>query len=254
MATFKSKMRYLELDWADKLWEGINAMNDGQGAIWRLAAAALAVTGARPASLERGITFSYGEKDGVIYIRCDVPGAKILKNVDGTARRGQDKVSLFWRATPPQEMPFRSKEFMAIANEMKRLRKEGGDGELVIKYDKDAIATNIRNLSKNIWPRKKYHVSPICYREMFSAQAKATGVDPAELAAAMGHLSAESQGKYQHYRGKKRGAVTPQKLFSAVVASEKVKVERAPMARFKASSANKARSKTTTLKLKPAPR
>ncbi len=245
MATFKSKMKHLDPDWADRIWAASGEMNGGKGAAWRLAAAALAVTGARPASLERGIKFDLVVDGGVKYVRATVPGAKLLKNPDGTPRRGQDKVQLMWRVTKPREFPFREKEFMELCFALEAKHKDAGSlaAVLEVSYDKDALASNIRQLSKTIWPRRTKHVSPICYREMFAAQGKATGLDPAKLAAAMGHVSTESQGRYHAYRGKARSSRGRKPVVSLVCVPTGVKTERTPMARFRAAASLKKRLK-----------
>jgi len=245
MATFKSKMKYLDPDWADRIWEGASAVSNGKGAAWRLAIAALALTGARPASLERGIAFTWiRDSQGVLYLTAKIPGAKLLKNHDGTARRGQEFVQMAWRVSRPTEAPPREREFLALVDALSTEDPTGKTGSTItVSYNKDAIATAVRDLSKQLWPRRTRHVSPICYREMFSATAKASGMAPDALAAAMGHISAESQGKYHAYRGKAKGKVSPKSLFSQVKVPTKIKMERAPMARFKAAAANAKRAK-----------
>ncbi|WP_156328073.1 MULTISPECIES: hypothetical protein [unclassified Massilia] len=249
--SFKSKMKYLTSDWADEIWEGMSRMNDGRGAAWRLGLAALAITGARPASLERGITFSWHvDKQGLVWMRAEIPGAKIIKNKDGSPYRGQDFVKLAWMVSNTvdavPDIPERAREFLAIFEEL-RHRRPGFKGAITVSYGKDAIATAVRDLSKRLWPKKKHHVSPICYRERFSAHAKASGMDPAHLAAAMGHISAESQGKYQAYRGKAKGNVSPRSLFTAASAPTAIKTARSPMSRFRMASANKTRSNSKHL-------
>lgn len=245
MATFKSKMKHLEYDWADRIWEGASSMNGGQGAAWRLGLAALAITGARPASLARGIKFSVVvDYKGVTWLRADIPGAKLIRTPDGEAVRGQDQVQIAWCLSntedAPSQLPERGAEFTAIVNELRRHDPDFFDGSIVIQYDADSIAASVRDLSKRLWPRKKHHVSPICYRERFSAHAKSLGMPPEEIATAMGHLSTESQGRYQSaYRGKSKGKASPARLFDKVKAPLAVKTARSPMARFKKTAARK---------------
>lgn len=237
MATFKSKMRHLEDDWADRIWEAAKTRNDGKGAAWLLPLAALALTGVRPASLERGITFRVVHVDGVHYVEAESKGAKLLRNEDGTPRRGQDTVKLRWRMTPPHhDVPHRPEEFKAIV----RALKDAKGHTLTLAYDAEAISTRLRELSRELWPRKTHHVSAVCYRELFSSTAKAAGVSPAELAAAMGHLSTESQGRYASRPRRRGGAVKPAgRPFGRAVASAPVRTDRSPMARFKRASAMK---------------
>lgn len=252
MATFKSKMKYLDKDWADRIWSEACRINDGKGAGWKAAAAVLAITGARPASLARGIILKYvKDLQGNLFIEATIPGAKIIKKPDGTAHRGQDEVKMNWRISGDAETPPRSKEFRFLAKLMAENPKE----PLVLTYGTDAISSAIKDASQRLWPRRKHHVTAICYREMFSTNAKDAGVDPAQLAMAMGHLSSESQGKYGSRNRKAGGGVQPKKLFSAVSATTKVKTHRSPMARLKAfkSLQNKVIKKTTTMPM-PRPR
>lgn len=236
MATFKSKMKHLPDDWADQIWAAAKARNDGAGAKWLLALAALAVTGARPASLERGITFAarMDPKRGPI-IEATILGAKLLENADGTPRRGQREVKVAWQLGRNVETPtHRPKEFEAIAGAL----AHAPGRTLTISYDAEAISTRLRELSRELWPRKQHHVSGVCYRELVSETNKAAGVAPAEIAAAMSHLSTESQGRYAGPPRRRKGAVKPvRRTFSSVVASTPVRADRSPMARFKRSKA-----------------
>lgn len=236
MATFKSKMKHLEDDWPEKIWEKAQARNNGAGANWLLALAALAITGVRPASLEKGIAFSIKQgADFEKYLVADFHGAKILKNVDGSAKRGQDKVSLRFRITAPMDKTHCPDALFKIAESV----VAAPGRKLTVQYDAEAISTRLREISREIWPRKSYHVSAVCYRELFARKNKEAGVSPADLAMAMGHLSAESQGKYASKSKQANGSVAPKKTFGSVVASTKVKTERSPMSRFKAASSLK---------------
>lgn len=241
MATFKSKMKFLTDDWADQIWSAASARNGGKGAKWLPALAAIAVTGVRPASLEKGIEFSFSRnKEGAIFLVAHYYGAKILKNDDGTAKRGQEEVKIKWQIKPSINASHRPKELEEII----KLVSATPNNLLVINYDAEAISTRIRELSKEIWPRKNYHVSGVCYRELFASESKNSGVSAEDLAMAMGHISAESQGKYAS-NNNMRGSdfINPNKTFTSVKASTKVKsLDRSPknsMARFKAASSKK---------------
>lgn len=240
MATFKSKMKHLEENWERAIWEKAQARNRGAGANWLLPIAALYLTGVRPASLEKGIVFStrqHNEPPFQFYLVGTFQGAKILKNADGTARRGQDEVTIEWKIPTTKKDAEESPELVSILNAL----RAGGGKTLTVQYDAEGISTRLREMSKQIWPRKTYHVSAVCYRELFASRSKAAGVDAVDLAKAMGHLSAESQGKYAAPSRRKRAsdAVSPKKTFAAVRATSEVKATRAPMARFKAATALK---------------
>jgi len=242
MAKFKAKMRHLELDWPDRIWAAAKARNHGTGASWLLPVAALAVTGARPASLEQGIRFAAKRDErGRICVEATVPGAKLLTHEGGKPKRGQKEVRIVWYIDPDVDRPtHRPAEFDAIA----RALMLAPNRELTIKYDAEAISTRLRELSRELWPRKRHQVSGICYRELFSAESKAAGIEPAALAAAMAHLSTESQGRYAS-ASKRKGRMQPaRRTFSAVLAASPVRIDRSPMTRFKRANAIKAKLKS----------
>ena len=109
---------------------------------------------------------------------------------------------------------------------------------LVVSYDAEAISTRLREISTQLWPRRKNKVTGYCYRELLSSTAKAAGVDAVELALAMGHRSTESQGAYAR-AGRIRGGTG--KPWGSVSGKVAVRTDRGPMARFKAASVLKKR-------------
>lgn len=239
---FKAKLKLLDPEWPDAIWKAATAKNGGKGTAWLLPLAALAITGCRPASLEKGIEFKVIQDKGEIYIQAKVLGVKLIKSADGTPKRGQKEVTIKWRmsAGPGAEHDtHRPKELAAISKAL----LDAPTRTLTVRYDAEAISTRLRELSQELWPRRRYHVSGVCYRELVSAENKAAGVDPRDLAAAMSHLSTESQGRYASGR-RRKGAVKPAKrTFTSVVPSTPVRADRSPMARFKRSSAIKKRLK-----------
>lgn len=237
---FKAKLKLLDPDWADQIWKAAKAKNGGEGAAWLLPLAAMAITGCRPASLERGIAFKVIQDQGVIYIQAKVQGAKIITSADGKPKRGQKEATIEWQMRPGADHDtHRSHELAAIAKAL----LDAPGRSLTVRYDGEAISTRLRELSKELWPRRRHHVSGVCYRELFSAESKGAGVDPCDLAAAMCHLSTESQGRYAHGR-RRKGAVKPAKrTFTRVTASTPVRADRSPMARFARASAIKKRLK-----------
>lgn len=225
-ASKKEQMRTLDDDWPDQIWSAVSAKNGGQGAAWRLAVAALAVTGARPAALEKGITFSFANHDGRDVIEAHIPGVKL------TSVRGQPEHMFSWSLRSDTH---RVLELDALAGAI----ADAPDQTLVVQYDAEAISTRLREVSKTIWPRRKNQVTGYCYRELLSSTAKAAGVPAEELAAALGHRSAESQGAYARAGRAERARGGGAKPWGSVAASVPVKMERAPMARFKAATAIK---------------
>lgn len=251
MATFKSKMKSLAPGWADEIWQKATEMNGGKGADWRLGLAALAITGARPVSLQRGIEFRLStDQQGRQFVKAFIPGAKIIRDKETEEiKRGQEEIMLAWQVDPGCDAPPRAGEFNAIREAL-----EANGGTLKVKYNADSIATSVRTLSKQIWPRRKTHVSPICYRELFSSNAKAAGIPPELIAGAMGHLSSESQGRYASRPRKSTGAVAPSKvsMFHTVKTTQTIKTHRSPMARFKATQSLKTKLSSKAPGPKPA--
>lgn len=219
-ASKRRQMSSFDADWADQVWNAVNAV-DGRGAAWRLPVAALAVTGARPVALERGIEFALVTEQGKRYIEATIPGAKI------TASRGQPEHKIRWATSDDTHRP---NELALLADAMMKAPAR----KLKIQYDAEAISTRLRETSRKLWPRRRYHVTAYCYRELIASVAKGAGVDPAELAAAMGHRSAESQGAYA--RASKNTKTGSRRPFASASGALKVRLDRAPMARFKATS------------------
>lgn len=223
-ASKRRQMSSFDDGWPDQIWSAANRINGGKGAAWLLPLAALAVTGARPAALERGITFALITDQGRRYIEATIQGVKL------TANRGQPSHTIRWSTSDDTHRP---DELAALAEAM--MKAPGR--KLTVRYDSEAISTRLRELSQQLWPRRRYHITGYCYRELIVSTAKAAGVDAAELAAALGHRSAESQGAYARAgRRRKSGVRRP---FASASGMVKVRLERAPMARFKAANALK---------------
>ena len=222
-ASKRPQMKTFDENWPDQIWSATCGKNGGRGAAWRLAVAALAVTGCRPAALEKGVTFSIVKRDGKNVVEAVIQGVKL------TANRGQPEHIFRWWSRSDTH---REKELIALTEAV----AASPGRTLVIRYDAEAISTRLRELSQILWPRRKNKVTGYCYRELLSATAKAAGAPPEEIAAAMGHRSAESQGSYARAGRIKKGGVKP---WGSVKGSVSVRMERAPMARFKAASAMK---------------
>lgn len=222
-ASKRPQMKTFDDDWPDQVWSAIEARNNGRGASCALAVATLAVTGCRPSALEKGVTFSIVKRDGKNCIEAVIQGVKLTEN------RGQPSHIFRWSS---QSDTHRERELVALTEAIAR----SPGRTLTIRYDAEGISTKLRELSQIIWPRRKNKITGYCYRELLSATAKAAGAPPEEIALALGHRSAESQGSYARAGRIKRGGTKP---WGMVAGSVPVKMERAPMARFKAASALK---------------
>lgn len=209
--------------WADEIWTTVSSAKNGNGFAWKLALAAIAVTGARPAALERGITFSLTTIDGKKHLEATIAGVKL------GSTRGQPYHVIRWAT---ENDSHRIEELLEIA----RATAKAPGQKLKISYDAEAISTRLRELSRKIWPRRKYHISAYCYRELLSSTAKEAGIDGREIAAAMGHRSTESQGAYSRASTKKKGGRRP---WTSATPAISIRADRSFIARFKKASAQK---------------
>lgn len=223
-ASKRRQMSSFDDDWPDQIWHAVCSKNKGDGASWKLAVAALAVTGCRPAALELGVDFRVVKEAGKVFIEARIKGVKLAEN------RGQPEHCFRWST---EEDTHRPAELVALT---KALVASPGRA-MTVTYDAEAISTRLREVSRILWPRRRYAITGYCYRELLSSTAKAAGVPPEELAAAMGHRSAESQGAYA--RAHRRAKTRSRAPWASVRASAPVSMKRAPMARFKAASAFK---------------
>ena len=218
-------MNSIDDDWPDQMWSAAEQVNGGNGAAWLLPLAALAVTGCRPAALEKGVQFAVVTVDGKRCIEATIQGVKLTEN------RGQKEHKFRWFTN---SQTHRKNELVALT---KAVMSAPGR-KLVVTYDAEAISTRLREISTRLWPRRKNKVTAYCYRELLSSTAKAAGADAVELALAMGHRSTESQGAYARAGRTRSGTGKP---WGSVSGKTAVRTDRGPMARFKAASKLKKR-------------
>jgi hypothetical protein len=226
-ASKKKQMRYFDKDWADQIWDAAREIGSGKGAAWLRPLAAIALTGARPAALEKGIEFSIVNCAGVYFIQAMIPGVKLRKD------RGQPHHLMRWSLD--KITTHRKHELKLIAETL--LKAESN--RILIQYDAEAISTRLRELSISIWPRKKHHITAYCYRQLFAGAAKSSGANRDEIALAMGHLSADSQGRYSR---KSCGGRKPDihiKPWAEVGGPKPIKPQRSALSRFKNASRKK---------------
>lgn len=223
-ASKKKQMRYFDKDWPDQIWNAAREIGSGKGAAWLRPLAAIALTGARPAALEKGIEFSIVNCEGVYFIQAMIPGVKLRED------RGQPHHVMRWSLD--KITTHRKHELKLIAETL--LKAESN--RILVQYDAEAISTRLRELSISIWPRKKHHITAYCYRQLFASVAKSSGANRDEIALAMGHLSADSQGRYSRKSCGGRQLDTCIKPWAEVMGSKTVKPQRSALSRFKATS------------------
>jgi integrase len=142
-----------------------------------------ALVGLRPRELENGVIV--GVKDGHIAIR--IEGAKV------TPKNGQ----------PVRGMTFPIDNVIArmLAN-MVAKRGEGGKLMVLISATKESRSAAreycdfVRSLSRRVFSKAGYTVTPYSFRHAFGADLKAQKVGTVNLAKALGHVSGRSQRAY----------------------------------------------------------
>ncbi|WP_215878934.1 site-specific integrase [Acidithiobacillus ferridurans] len=157
--------------WRDRVWEQVREKDKD-------AVAVLALSGARPAELNKGVAVTR-TKDG---LRFDISGAK----VDDRTGRGQEKRSV----SVTKEAAEKSPEGRHLLTE---LRRTGDTRTVTPDGSTDALS---RRLGRAGERAGEQHVSAYDYRHAFADRAKADGADKGELARALGHRAEESQAAY----------------------------------------------------------
>lgn len=156
-----------------------------------------ALTGCRPAELEKGITISESG-EGVLTFR--IQGAKTDRG------HGQPVRTLTISRNPNNAI------FYDVL--------EGG-GEF--KEDSGFVRVNLHRLSRKLWPRHKSTISAYSFRHQLASDIKKSGTDPIEIAMVLGHSGTRTQSLYGHAaQGGKGGASHG----ITVVGSRKVKDNR----------------------------
>ncbi len=135
----------------------------------------LMLTGVRPAELRKGVLVTMEGAEIAITIQ----GAKVMK-VAGQPQR------VMWFAL---DNPF-AKSLAA------RVQAAGGVRLKVAIASPGALCVFVRRLSKRVFKRHKYVVSPYSYRHAFSSDLKSEKAKPEEIGAMMGHTLDRSQRGY----------------------------------------------------------
>jgi integrase len=146
-----------------------------RGGRYEAAIAVLWLSGVRPTELVRGV--EVGQSAGKIVLR--VHGAKI------SDVRGQPvRVMVYECGSVPAASLIAS---LAAAPQ----------GRVVVRVDNARrLCDAVRAASRRAWPKSTYVVTPYSYRHQVSSNLKHAGWPRRAIAAALGHLSAESQGAY----------------------------------------------------------
>ncbi|HSH84576.1 MAG TPA: hypothetical protein VK979_05380 [Guyparkeria sp.] len=172
-------------NWRDQIWA---AATRPRAKDRRDEISALALTGARPEELEKGIHFTLRD-DGSI--RARVEGAKYRPATKTEPGRGQE-----WRGFTIAD-PGNSVEGNHL---LQRLLES--DGQITITGPEPKIMCDYtRRCAAAAFPRRaKIEISPYSYRHAFIARAKAQGLTDIEIAQIAGHQSTDSARHYGRAR------------------------------------------------------
>jgi integrase len=148
-----------------------------EGAEYHDALLVLALTGLRPAELQKGALVSITAQGHLVIT---INGAKV------TATAGQPARRIWLRVDNP------------VAWELREIVEATGDRHrlTVSISDPRAFCDYVRRLSRQLFPVARYVASPYSFRHAFAADQKAQKVSTEALAQMMGHVSERSQQSY----------------------------------------------------------
>jgi len=178
----KSQTRKLPTGWQKKIFQQAICQNSK----YLDAIAVLSISGCRPSEVEHGVGLQLLDEDNCIKVII-----KSRKTHDG--KFGQE---------------FRS--FIVFSNSVEHLhltkKMEGSNGELFVKVDKSKnLSEAIRKLSKVVFSRASWNVSPYNYRHFFCSNLKALKKCREDIAVVMGHSNDKSQRFYSFGKKVKDG-------------------------------------------------
>jgi len=140
-----------------------------------LALLVLMLTGLRPAELQHGVRVTMQGAEIAVIIR----GAKV------TMIAGQPERTLWFGLDNP-----------LTAYLAKRVQASAGAGFAVSIKSPGALCNFVRRLSRRVFWRRKYVISPYSYRHAFASDRKAEKVPPENIGAMLGHAVDRSQRGY----------------------------------------------------------
>ena len=181
----RKDMHGLPADWREQI---VSRMSK-----YRIAVLIQAVTGCRPAELQRGVALSI--QDGVLV--AEIMGVKVKGNAGQPWRR------LSWPVDSDVNL---------VAMLVSEVRKGLTVGTI---QDEKAYAGAVRAAGMRAWPKRKKSLSPYCFRHQAAADMKASGVQDGDISAALGHCSDVAKSYYGNWRmGSARG-VAPKGVAAA---------------------------------------
>lgn len=192
----RQKLGRLPKDWIPRIFERMSKGKGGEGK-YKDACALSIVAGMRPDEVAQGITFKLMPDGGLAFL---VHGAKVTtaskskakgKNVQASdaVDRGQPDRAFVISAVPAdKQAAFDHLKAVAAAT--------GGSAKLGAKLTASGYSSAFSAASRREFAHMESPPSVYALRHRFSADMKAAGVDPQEIAKAMGHAAESSQGHY----------------------------------------------------------
>ncbi|GAU08427.1 site-specific integrase [Desulfoplanes formicivorans] len=171
----RKALRGMPTNWREMMWDRCSNY-DYKGAL-----AVLHLTGARPSEIERGVTVIGDENSE--FLEFVIKGSKVGK----AKQNGQPERRIFinMRGLVYDGSPV---DYL--------LSCVADSGRVVIRAKAKRLNDYVRRLSQKIWPRRKNHISPYCYRHQLSADLKGEGCLPPKISMILGHRSTLSKKKY----------------------------------------------------------
>lgn len=166
----------LPKDWREMLCQR------GAAGKYRAALLVTALTGCRPAELERGVKVwrSFDSKLKRSLIHFEIVGAKV--------KVGQGQ--------PVRRMAYAEEDGHPLVAMINPLVSATEDGSLVVKIEKTLNFTvEVRRLAASLWPQHRHAITPYCFRHQWAADAKRAGAVDA-VSRGLGHLSSKTRRRY----------------------------------------------------------
>lgn len=135
-----------------------------------------AITGCRPAELQKGILARSGDGHLTIAIK----GAKV------DAAKGQKWRILRYDLTDPHPL---------VASLAQEIALIGGEIRIAIENPRN-WSTALRRVGQTLWPQHKKHITPYCLRHDAASNFKASSLNSDEIAQALGHATNKTQKRY----------------------------------------------------------
>lgn len=205
--TSKRRLGAVPADWREQLAQRLPR--------WHLPFLVAAVSGCRPAELAVGVDVAVA--GGELKVR--IKGVKVRPGA------GQPWRELFWPLDGDGASPL-----------VRRLADHAAasGGAMVVDLGQDnssparAFSDAIRAAAARAWPTLRTSITAYSLRHAAASDAKASGLSPEDISAALGHAVEHTQGTYGHGSQSRGGSVAPAK----VVAARAVKPDVAPDRRW----------------------